>query len=57
MIKYLQTTEEDLKNRTLQHPIFGTIDARQFIFAIAAHGKRHTMQIEEVKASPNFPKE
>lgn len=57
MIEYLQTTMDDLKNHTLPHPIFGTIDARQFILSMAAHGKRHTLQIEEVKADPNFPKE
>lgn len=56
MIEYLQTTEDDLKNHTLQHPGFGTIDARQFILSMAAHGKRHTLQIEEVKVDPNFPK-
>lgn len=57
MIDYLKMTSDDLKNHTLQHPAFGTIDARQFMLSMAAHGKRHTLQIEEVKASPNFPKE
>jgi hypothetical protein len=57
LIEYIKTTDADLKNHTLQHPIFKTVDARQFILAIAAHGKRHTLQIEEVKASPNFPKQ
>ncbi|MFN7115707.1 MAG: DinB family protein [Saprospiraceae bacterium] len=57
LIQYFETTTDDLKNHTLQHPIFGTIDARQFLLSLAAHGKRHTLQIEELKAHPNFPRE
>jgi DinB superfamily len=32
------------------------MDAYEFILVIAAHSERHTKQIEEVKADPNFPK-
>jgi hypothetical protein len=39
------------------HPAMGTLDAYQWILLISAHSERHTKQIEEVKADPNFPKE
>jgi len=32
-------------------------DAYEFVLLIAAHSERHTKQILEVKADPNFPKE
>jgi len=34
----------------------GKWDAYEFILLIAAHSERHTKQILEVKADPNFPK-
>jgi hypothetical protein len=32
------------------------LDGYQFILLIAAHSERHTKQILEVKADPNYPK-
>jgi len=32
------------------------MDAYQWLLLISAHSARHTAQIEEVKADPNFPK-
>ncbi|HKT46250.1 MAG TPA: DinB family protein [Candidatus Acidoferrales bacterium] len=34
----------------------GKLDAYEFVLLIAAHSERHTKQILEVKADPNFPK-
>jgi hypothetical protein len=34
----------------------GDIDAYQWLLFMAAHTKRHTLQIEEVKADANYPK-
>jgi hypothetical protein len=34
----------------------GALDGYEFILLIAAHSERHTKQINEVKADPNFPK-
>jgi DinB family protein len=34
----------------------GAMDGYEFILLIAAHSERHTKQINEVKADPNFPK-
>ncbi|MEO5647495.1 MAG: DinB family protein [Chitinophagaceae bacterium] len=55
MVKYINKTEEDLRNRFIKMP-FGTIDAYQLILMIAAHNQRHIKQIEEVMADPKFPK-
>lgn len=54
-IKFVKTTEEDLRNRFQQLP-FGTIDAYQILLFMSAHTERHILQIEEVKANANFPK-
>jgi len=55
------TTEEFLKTTTgLREHVtdspLGKMDGYEFILLIAAHSERHTKQINEVKADPNFPK-
>lgn len=55
-IEFVKTTKEDLRNHYTQVP-FGTIDAYQVLLFMSAHTERHVLQIEEVKANPNFPKE
>jgi hypothetical protein len=56
------TTEALLKNTPdlRQHAMVFVsgppMDAYEWILVIAAHSERHTKQIEEVKASPGFPK-
>ena len=35
----------------------GKLDGYEFVLLIAAHSERHTKQINEVKADPNFPKQ
>ena len=57
-IEYMKTTQEDLRNHFADHPVpaIGTLDAYQWILLISGHERRHTLQILEVKADPNFPK-
>ncbi len=55
-IEYLKTTHDDLKDHFITHPAFGTLDCYQGMLLLAAHSVRHTEQIEEVMANPNFPK-
>jgi uncharacterized damage-inducible protein DinB len=55
------TTEEFLKTTTgLREHVtdspMGKLDGYEFVLLIAAHSERHTKQINEVKADPNFPK-
>jgi hypothetical protein len=53
---YVRTTSDDLRDHFGPHTAIGTLDAYQWILLISAHSERHTKQIEEVKADPNFPK-
>ena len=55
LIEYIKSTNDDLRNHVATMP-FGSIDTYQGILFIAAHSNRHTQQIMEVKADPNFPK-
>ena len=56
-IDYVRTTQDDLKDHFITHPVFGTMDLDQGLVLLAAHTARHTLQIEEVMASPGFPKQ
>jgi hypothetical protein len=57
-IDYVKTTQEDLRDHLFDHPVpaIGTLDGYQWILLISGHTRRHTAQILEVKADPNFPK-
>lgn len=55
LIEYVKSTDSDLRNHIVTFP-FGTIDTYQMVLFIAAHSNRHTQQIMEVKADPNYPK-
>ena len=56
-----ETTEEYLKNTPglrahVGDSPMGKLDGYEFVLLIAAHSERHTKQMLEVKADPNFPK-
>ena len=46
----------ELRRHVIAHPAFGPLDGYEWILAAAAHTERHTQQILEVKADPNFPR-
>ena len=54
---YVKTTTGDLRDHFAPHGSPGLLDGYQWILFISAHSERHTKQIDEVKADPNFPKE
>jgi hypothetical protein len=54
---YIRTTNDDLRDHFYTHPAFGLLDGYQWLLLLSSHSARHTEQIEEVKADPNFPKE
>jgi len=56
-IYYIRSTQDDLKNHFIQAPGLGTMDLYQGLVFLAAHSERHTKQIEELMADPNFPKQ
>jgi hypothetical protein len=55
---FIKTTQEDLRDHMADHPVpvIGTLDGYQWVLLISGHTRRHTLQILEVKADPNFPK-
>ena len=55
LIKYVKNSKDDMRNHVAQTPL-GAIDAYQIVLFIGAHSNRHTQQIAEVMADPNFPK-
>ncbi len=54
-VEFLEKTP-DLRAHAADSPLGVKLDAYQWILFIAAHSERHTKQINEVKAYPNFPK-
>lgn len=55
-LDYVKQTKDDLRNHYMDHPAFGTIDCYQGMLLLSAHSKRHTLQMQEVKSDPKFPK-
>jgi len=45
-----------LRDHAFDSPMGIKLDGYQFVLLIAAHSERHTKQILEVKADPNYPK-
>jgi hypothetical protein len=54
-IVFLEKTP-DLRAHATDSPMGKQLDGYEWILFIAAHSDRHTKQILEVKADPNFPK-
>jgi len=54
-IAFLKSTK-DLRGHAITSPLGKELDGYEWVLFIAAHSERHTKQIEEVKADPNFPK-
>jgi hypothetical protein len=55
LVEYVKSTSDELRNHVATTPV-GMLDSYQLILFTAAHSNRHTQQIIEVKADPNFPK-
>ena len=56
LIKYVKETKDDLRNHFAETP-FGLLDTYQVLLFLSGHTRRHTLQIEELKANPGFPKQ
>lgn len=54
-IELINTTEHDMRNHVLKSPL-GVLDTYQIVLLMSAHSNRHTQQMKEVIADPNFPK-
>jgi hypothetical protein len=55
-IEFVSTTQDDLRGHFMDHPVFKTMDIYQWVLLISGHMRRHTAQILEVEADPNFLK-
>ena len=53
--EFLKTTP-GLRDHAVDSPMGVKMDPYEFVLLIAAHSERHTKQILEVKADPNYPK-
>ncbi len=53
---FLQKTPDLRAHAVDSVPLGAKLDAYEWVLFIAAHSERHTKQINEVKADPNFPK-
>ena len=54
-IEFVKNTH-GLRQHAMDSPLGKKLDGYQWVLFIAAHSERHTKQINEVKADPNFPK-
>ncbi len=54
-VAFLESTP-DLRAHVADSPLGQPLDAYEWLLFIAGHSERHTKQILEVKADPNFPK-
>ena len=57
-LKFAEETQLPLKSYTRDHPfpVFGTLNAYQWLVYIPLHNIRHNQQIAEVMANANCPK-
>jgi hypothetical protein len=53
--EYLKSTP-DLRAHAVDSPMGMKLDGYEWVLLIAGHSERHTKQMLEVKADPNFPK-
>ena len=54
--EFAATTQGDLRNHFLPHMALGELDCYQWLLVLSLHGTRHAQQVEEIKASPGFPR-
>jgi DinB superfamily len=55
-IEHLKANKADLRSTFIQSPM-GTIDSLQGLLFLTGHSDRHLLQLKEVKADPNYPKQ
>lgn len=58
ILKFAADTDVALKEHTAEHPfpVFGTLNAYQWLIYVPLHTMRHDKQIAEVKATAGYPK-
>ena len=58
IVKFATQTQVALKEHTVDHPfpVFGTLNAYQWLTYVPLHTMRHDKQIAEVKATAGYPR-
>ena len=58
IVKFASDNSVALKEHTAEHPfpVFGTLNAYQWLIYVPLHTERHDKQIAEVKATAGYPK-
>jgi hypothetical protein len=54
-VAYANETQDDLRDHMSPHPVFGAMDAYQWLMACSLHVESHSHHIEEVKKDPGYP--
>lgn len=54
-IAYASETQDELRGHMSPHPVFGAMDAYQWLMACSLHVESHSHHIEEVKKDPGYP--
>ena len=45
---------DNLRGKSVMHPILGELDGHQLVLVMAGHCERHALQVEEIKASAAY---
>lgn len=56
-LNYVRTTDDNMRDHFFKSPVGGDMDAVQWMIFLCGHTERHVAQIQEVKQSPNYPKQ
>jgi len=56
-IEYASSTPDDLRRHFAPHPVFGALDAYQWLVGNARHAETHAAHIREIRAMDGFPAE
>jgi DinB superfamily len=53
-IHYVEQTRDNLRNRSVKHPIAGIITGYEYMLILASHPARHAAQVREVRSELGF---
>ena len=54
-LEYTRTTQDDLRSHFTPHPVYGKMDAYQWLSGNARHAHSHCEHIKEIREMPGFP--
>jgi uncharacterized damage-inducible protein DinB len=54
-LAYARTTQDDLRSHFTPHPVYGKLDAYQWLNGNARHAHSHCEHMREIREMPGFP--